>query len=165
MTICALYIRVSTGEQAPGIQLDILRRYADDRRFIVYRDYIDIISGIEASRPQLDHLLKDMRKGMFKTVICLKLDRLGRSLQHLINIAVEFNNNSIDLICVDQNIDTTTPGGKLTFHVLGAVAEFERELISERTKQGLAGASNVGKRGKDKKPRRKAGYLRRWSKE
>ena len=71
----------------------------------------------------------------------------------------------VDLICATQDIDTSTPNGKLLFHIFGAVAEFERELISERVKLGLKNAKNVGKRGKDKKVRRKSGYINRWANE
>ena len=104
-----------------------------------------------------------MRTGKFDVVVIWKLDRLGRSLQHLLHIVDEFKKYNIDFVCVSQNIDTSTASGNFTFHILGAVAEFERTLISERTKEGLKSAKNVGKRGKDKKPRRKSGYYMRWA--
>ena len=106
----------------------------------------------------------DMRMGLFNCVVIYKLDRLGRSLSHLIGICEEFNNKGIDLVVTSQNIDTKTASGKLLFHILGAVAEFERDLISERTKLGLRKAKNVGKRGKDKRPRKKGGYYLRYQK-
>jgi len=104
----------------------------------------------------------DMRKNLFNCIVIYKLDRLGRSLGHLITVCEELHNKDIDLIVTSQNIDTKTPSGKLLFHILGAIAEFERELISERTKLGQRNAKNIGKRGKDKKPRRKSGYYQRW---
>ena len=109
-------------------------------------------------------MLQDMRKNHFKCVIIYKLDRLGRSLKHLLTICEEFNNKNIDLIVTSQNIDTKTPSGRLLFNILGSIAEFESELISERTKLGQKSAKNIGKRGKDKKPRRKSGYYLRYSK-
>jgi len=107
-------------------------------------------------------MLQDMRKGLFNCVVIWKLDRLGRSLKHLITICEELHNKSVDLIVTSQNIDTSTASGKLLFNILGSVAEFERELISERTKLGQKSAKNVGKRGKDKKKRRTSGYTQRW---
>jgi DNA invertase Pin-like site-specific DNA recombinase len=86
-----------------------------------------------------------------------KLDRLGRSLQHLLSLFDEFNKRRISFIATTQNIDTTTAGGRLQMQILGAFAEFERSLISERTKEGLKVATGVGKRGKDKKPRKRRG--------
>jgi len=80
-----------------------------------------------------------------------------------LQIVNEFRIKNVNFVCVSQNIDTTTASGKFTFHILGAVAEFERELISERTKEGLKHAKNVGKRGKDKRPRKKTGYLLRYA--
>jgi len=84
-------------------------------------------------------------------------------LKHLITVCEEFHNKGIDLIVTSQGIDTSTATGKLLFNILGSVAEFERELISERTKLGQKNAKNIGKRGKDSKPRRKSGYHQRWA--
>jgi len=161
----ALYARVSTEEQHPEIQIDLLKKYAESHGIHVVKVYVDRVSGVKSSRPALNDMLFDMRKGLFSCIIIYKLDRLGRSLQHLINICEELNHKNIDLIVTSQNIDTRTPSGKLLFHILGAIAEFERELISERTRMGLKHAKNVGKRGRDKKPRRKSGYYLRWQKD
>ena len=106
----------------------------------------------------------DAKNRCFDVVIVWKLDRLGRSLQHLIRMVNYFQQWGIDFICTTQNIDTTNSSGKLLFHIMGALAEFERELISERTKLGLKKAKNVGKRGKDKKKRKKGGYYLRYQK-
>jgi len=106
-----------------------------------------------------------MREKRFDCIIIWKLDRMGRSLKHLLNILEEMKKKKIDLIVTSQNIDTKTSSGQLLFNILGSIAQFESQLISERTKLGLKKAKNVGKRGKDKKPRRKSGYLNRWQKE
>jgi len=163
--IAAIYVRVSTGEQNPEHQIDKLKTYTSLQNIKVYNIYSDKISGTKDSRPALNDLMFDMRDKKFNCVIIWKLDRLGRSLKHLITICEEFVKKDIDLICVSQNIDTGTASGKLLFHILGAVAEFERELISERTKLGQRNAKNIGKRGKDKKVRSKSGYYRRWEKQ
>jgi len=162
--VCAVYVRVSTEDQHPEIQIDELKDFVVLLKGVIYKVYVDKISGTRSSRPALNDLMFDMRKGLFNCVVVSKLDRLGRSLGHLITICEEFNNKGIDLVVKSQNIDTGTASGKLLFHVLGAVAEFERELISERTKAGLRRAKNVGKRGPDKKPRRKSGYNLRYQK-
>jgi len=160
----AIYCRVSTRDQHPEIQEKALLEYADRQDYEVFKVYTDKTSGKKQSRPALNDLLFDMRDGHFDAIICTKLDRLGRSLQHLINIVQECDNKNVGLIFKDQSIDTTTPQGKLFYHILGAVAEFEAELISERTKEGLKDAEGVGKRGKDKKPRKKGGYYLRYQK-
>ena len=162
--ICAIYSRVSTTEQHPEKQVETLITFSSQQNIKVYKTYTDITSGRKDTRPQLNELLMDMRMGYFNCIVAYKLDRVGRSLKHLITVVEELNNKGVDLIITSQNIDTKTASGKLLFHVLGAVAEFEAELISERTKMGLKKAKNVGKRGKDKKPRRKAGYNLRYQK-
>ena len=158
-----IYARVSTDEQNPEHQIDVLKTYSTNQGYDVVKVYVDTISGTKDSRPNLNNLMFDMRKGLFDCVVIYKLDRLGRSLKHLINICEEFYKKNIDLVCTSQNIDTSTASGKLLFHILGAVAEFESELISERTKLGQRKAKNIGKRGKDKKKRRVSGYHQRWA--
>jgi len=162
---CALYVRVSTDDQHPENQIETLKKYVELLKWDIYKVYIDKISGTKDSRPALNDMMFDMRDKKFNCVVIYKLDRLGRSLKHLINICEEFYKKDISLVCTSQNIDTSTASGKLLFHILGAVAEFERELISERTKLGQRKAKNVGKRGKDKKVRNKSGYYRRWEKQ
>lgn len=163
-TTVAVYCRVSTRDQHPEIQEKDLLGYCERMGYKVYKVYTDKTSGKKQSRPALNDMLFDMRAGHFTAIVCTKLDRLGRSLQHLINIAQECHNKDVGLIFAHQSIDTTTPQGKLFYHILGAVAEFEAELISERTREGLKDAENVGKRGKDKKPRKKGGYYLRYQK-
>jgi|WetSurMetagenome_2_1015567.scaffolds.fasta_scaffold02409_4 DNA invertase Pin-like site-specific DNA recombinase len=160
----AIYTRISTNEQNTLAQEQELRRYAELKGYIIHKVYTDTISGSKSSRPGLNELMIDSRKDLFDIVICYKLDRLGRSLQHLLNIADEWRKRGIAFICTSQGIETITASGKLVYSILGAIAEFERELISERTKQGLKHAVNVGKRGKDKHPRKKGGYYLRYHK-
>jgi len=174
----AIYCRVSTEEQNLDNQIQELKKIALLQNYMVYEIYTDKVSGTKDSRPELNRMMFDMRKGCFNAVMIYKLDRLGRSLKHLITVCEEFHNKGIDLIVTSQGIDTSTATGKLLFNILGSVAEFERELISERTKTGFIYKKDgtvvgrkkgtpVGKRGKDKtdKPRRKAGYYQRWANE
>jgi DNA invertase Pin-like site-specific DNA recombinase len=158
----AIYVRVSTIDQKPELQIAACKKYCEANSLITWKVYIDTTSGKDANRTALNELMFDMRAHRFQVVVVWKLDRLGRSLRHLLRIVEEFEKNHVDFVCTSQNFDTTTSHGKLVFRLIAAIAEFERELISERTKEGLKQAKNVGKRGKDKKPRNKAGYYRRW---
>jgi len=154
----AIYARVSTEEQDADKQEEALTDYCKRFGYEIYKIYKDQgISGIKTSRPQFDELLKDMRQYKFTCVMVTKLDRLGRSLQHLLSILDEFNKKGVHFIAITQNIDTTSASGKLQLQILGAFAEFERNLISERTKEGMKRAVGVGKRGKDKIPRKRRG--------
>lgn len=157
----AIYCRVSTDKQDLERQIDYCEKHCEIKGWEVYKVYSDIISGSASSRPGFNELLKDMRQYKFQAIIVSKLDRLARSLQHLLTLIDEFNNKGVQFVAVSQNIDTTSSTGKLQFQIMGAFAEFERNLISERTKEGLRGKENVGKRGKDKKPRKKRGVLRK----
>ena len=161
---CAIYCRVSTQDQNIKNQVETLKTFANIQKLKIQKVYIDKISGIKDSRPALNQMMFDMRKGLFNCVVIYKLDRLGRSIKHLLTIVEEFHNKDIDLIVSSMNIDTKTPSGKLLFVILGGVAEFERDLISQRTKLGLKNAKNVGKRGKDKKRRKRSGYYLRYQK-
>jgi DNA invertase Pin-like site-specific DNA recombinase len=143
----ALYARVSTLDQKTAPQLDALRAYATARGFEVVEEYVDHgVSGAKSRRPALDQLLADARRRRFDAVACVKLDRLARSVRHLTEMAGEFDALGVGLIVLDQAIDTTTPAGRLLFHVLGSIAEFERDLISERTRAGMAAARRRGAR-------------------
>jgi len=164
MKKCAIYARVSTDEQNPEIQVQELKTISSQQNYMVFDVYVDKVSGTKDSRPELNRMMFDMRKGLFNTIFIYKLDRLGRSLKHLITICEEIHNKNISLVVTSQGIDTSNATGKLLFNILGSVAEFERELISERTKQGLKHAKNVGKRGKDKGKRSKSGYYLRHQK-
>ena len=160
----AIYARVSTDMQDVDKQVQELKSIALLQKYMVFDVYSDVVSGTKDSRPELNRMMFDMRKGCFDTIMIYKLDRLGRSLKHLITICEEFHNKGIDLIVTSQGIDTSTATGKLLFNILGSVAEFERELISERTKLGQKkNRALVGKRGKDKDKRRTSGYIQRWA--
>jgi DNA invertase Pin-like site-specific DNA recombinase len=142
-----LYCRVSTQEQTVDPQLHSLREYALARGLEVVEEFVDHgVSGAKDQRPALDQLLKDARRRRFDVVACVKLDRLARSVRHLTTLAGEFEALGIGLVVLDQAIDTTTPSGRLLFHVLGAIAEFERDLIRERTAAGMRAARRRGKR-------------------
>jgi DNA invertase Pin-like site-specific DNA recombinase len=157
----AIYCRVSTEEQSNDQQEALCKEHCKRMGYEIFGIYKDTISGIKESRPAFNLLLVDMRHYMFDCVMVSKLDRIGRSLQHLLSLIEEFTQKGIHLISVTQNIDTTTSVGKLQLQIMGAFAEFERNLISERTKEGLKGNMKVGKRGKDKRPRQKRGGLKK----
>jgi len=156
-----IYCRVSTEEQDADKQEFICREYCKRNDFEVYKVYKDVISGTKESRPQFNQLLEDMRNLKFDAIMVTKLDRVGRSLKHLLNLFDEFQNKGIHFIAVTQNIDTSSASGKLQMQILGAFAEFERNMISERTKEGMRRAVGVGKRGKDKNPRKRRGGLKK----
>jgi len=157
----AIYARVSTDDQFADKQVEALKDYCSRFVYDVFDVYIDVIGGASTSRPAFNSLLVDMRKYKFNCVMVTKLDRLGRSLSHLLSLIDEFKKKGVNFIATTQNIDTTTATGNLLFQIMGAFAEFEKNIISERTKEGLKKAKNVGKRGKDKKPRQKRGGLRK----
>lgn len=158
-----IYARVSTEEQSIDKQVVECMEFCKFRKYDVVSVYKDVISGSKDSRPQLDLLMKASFKKEFDAVVVWKLDRLGRSLQHLLSIVGQWKKSGIGFISVTQQFDTTSSGGNLIFSIFGSMAQFERDLISERTKMGLKHAKNVGKRGKDKKARRKGGYLLYWA--
>lgn len=151
----AIYCRVSTEEQHADKQEEICKEYCKRHNHEVYAVYTDVISGTKVQRPSFNKLLEEMRHYKFNAIVVTKLDRLGRSLQHLLSLFEEFKTKGLDFIAVTQNIDTSTAAGKLQLQIMGAFAEFERNIISERTKEGMRHAKNVGKRGKDKQPRRR----------
>lgn len=157
----AIYCRVSTDEQFVDKQEEICREACDRQNYEVYEVYKDVISGWSTSRIMFNKLLDDMRHYKFDAIMVTKLDRLGRSLQHLLSLVDEFNKKGIKFIAVTQNIDTSSAGGRLQMQIMGAFAEFERNIISERTKEGLSRAVGVGKRGKDKFPRKRRGVLKK----
>lgn len=133
------YARVSTEDQHLYMQEDALRSSGCEEVFT------DIASGVKAARPGLYTALSRLRKG--DTLVVWKLDRLGRSLTHLIQIVKELSEKGIGFKCLQENIDTTTSGGQLVFHIFGALAQFERELITERTQAGLKAARVRGRFG------------------
>lgn len=145
MKAAALYARVSTLEQDCSLQLDELRRYAN-QRFGRVVEFVDRgVSGIQRRRPQLDALMQGARRRSFDAVVVWKFDRFGRSLKHLLDSLAEFHALGIDFISLTEGIDTTTPTGQLLFGIFGAVAQFERDLIVERVRAGIAHARSLGK--------------------
>src|SRR5438445_1863068 len=142
----ALYGRVSTGEQSTEGQLQALRRYAEARGW-GSQEFVDHgVSGAKERRPALDRLVKAARARQIDIVAVTKLDRLARSTHHLVSLGRELAALGVDLVVLDQHIDTTTPTGRLLFHMLAAIAEFERDLIRERVKAGLERAKAKGVR-------------------
>lgn len=142
----ALYVRVSTTDQDVGLQLDELRTVAAQRGWHVSGEYLDEgVSGAKTSRPALDSMMKDARLGRFDLVAVWKLDRLGRSLQHLLRLLDDLQGFGVGFVSLrDSGIDTTNPQGRLLLQLLGAFAEFERALIQERVKAGLVRARVKG---------------------
>jgi DNA invertase Pin-like site-specific DNA recombinase len=157
----AIYTRVSKSDQDVTVQQKLCTEYCSRMGYQVYSIYTDEgVSGMKDSRPQFDQLLKDMRALKFECIVVSKLDRIGRSLQHILALFTEFTNRGCHFIAVTQSIDTSSAVGKFQLQMLGAMAEFERNLISERTREALKYAKNVGKRGPDKKQRKKRGVVR-----
>lgn len=157
----ALYIRVSTEHQNLNNQLQLCKAFCEREGHEIFDVYQDVYTGKSDSRPDFNRLLNDMRHFKFDGIVVTKLDRLARSLKHLLSLVEEFTNKGVHFMAVTQSIDTSSSVGKLQLHMMGAFAEFERSMISERTKEGLKGKLNVGKRGKDKKARKKRGGLRK----
>lgn len=141
----AIYIRVSTEEQKTDMQRDELLKFAFARNWKgqIYEDLG--VSGTTANRPALKKLLSDVRSRKVDVVLCWKLDRLFRSLKHLVVTLQEFEELGVQFVSLKDNIDLTTSSGRLMMHMLGAFAEFEASLIKERIKSGLASAVSKGK--------------------
>jgi DNA invertase Pin-like site-specific DNA recombinase len=134
------YARVSTSDQNPELQTDALTKAGCER---IYTD--SGVSGSKISRPELDKALDHVREG--DCIVVWKLDRLGRSLTHLVGLVGELERRGVQFKSLQETIDTSTPGGKLVFHVFCSLAEFERDLIKERTNAGLTAARARGRVG------------------
>ena len=144
----AIYARVSTIHQGqdPGLQTRELREYAERRGWTVTSEYVDIgISGTKEKRPELDRLMSDAHRRRFDAVLVWKFDRFARSVSHLLRALESFKTQGIEFISFSEQLDTSTPAGKLVFTVLGAVAELERSLIVERVRAGMRNARAKGK--------------------
>ncbi|GAB3491199.1 recombinase family protein [Curvibacter fontanus] len=144
----ALYARVSTGSQTTENQLKELRAVAQREGWEVVTEYVDHgISGAKGrkDRPQLDAMLKAVTRREFDLVASWSVDRLGRSLVDLVGMLGELHSKGTDLYLHQQGIDTTTPSGKAMFQMMGVFAEFEREMIRERVRAGLAVVKETGK--------------------
>jgi DNA invertase Pin-like site-specific DNA recombinase len=138
----AIYARVSTTNgQDPEMQLRELREYCQRRNWVISRVYVDVgISGAKEKRPELDSLIADAHRRHFDAVVVWRFDRFARSVSHLLRALENFRSLGIEFVSLSEQVDTSTPTGKMIFTVLGAVAELERSLIVERVKAGLRNA-------------------------
>jgi DNA invertase Pin-like site-specific DNA recombinase len=168
----AIYVRNSTNEerQNPQTQIRPLIQRCE-REGWDYEIFQEFASGSKESRPELDKMMVRIRQGEFKVVLVWRLDRLGRSLKHLLQLIEEFKNKGVKFISLTEGFDTMTPQGELFFSIAGAFAQFERKLIQERINAGLKRVKEEGKSlgrpkgSRDKKVRRKSGYHLRWVKD
>src|SRR3989442_9339382 len=144
----AIYARVSTTNgQDPELQLRELREYCPRRGWEVAGEYVDVgISGAREQRQQLNRLIADAHRRRFDAVVVWKFDRFARSVSHLLRALETFKALGIDFVSLSEQVDTSTPTGKMVFTVLGAVAELERSLICERVRAGIRNAKAKGKR-------------------
>jgi DNA invertase Pin-like site-specific DNA recombinase len=145
----AIYARVSTvgNGQSPEMQLRELREYVERRGWTLAREYVDEgISGAKDSRPQLNRLMEDAHRRKFDCVLVWKFDRFARSVSHLLRALETFKSQGIEFISFSEQMDTSTPTGRMIFTVLGAVAELERSLAAERVRAGVRNAKAKGKR-------------------
>src|SRR5467141_4617284 len=142
----ALYSRVSTEVQNTDGQETEMREYAKHRGWDVTRIYRDKMSGAKCSRPALDELMVDANKRKMDIVQVWRFDRFARSVSHLLQALETFRTVGIEFVSISEQVDTSTPTGKMVFTVLGAVAELERSLIVERVRMGLRHARSKGKR-------------------
>ncbi len=143
----ALYARVSTNHKYPEVQLRELRALAAARGSTISREYVDTgISGVSTNRPELARLLADAHKGCFSGILVWRLDRLGRSLRHLVTVVEDLLARGIEVIsATEPHMDSTTPPGRLLRNIFASVAEYEREMIRERVIAGLRKAKADGK--------------------
>ena len=143
----AIYARVSTLDQQPENQLQELRRYVHARSWPAAVEYVDHgVSGTTDRRPALDRLIRDATRRRFDILICWRLDRLGRSLKHLVTLLDELQALGVGFVSLGEGIDLQTPAGRLQLHILAALSEFERARIAERVQAGLARARRQGTR-------------------
>ncbi len=145
----AIYARVSTANngQDPTMQTRELREYCGRRGWQVAGEYVDVgISGAKEKRPELERLMADAHRRRFDAVVVWRFDRFARSVLHLLRALENFRALGIEFVSLSEQVDTSTPTGKMVFTVLGAVAELERSLIAERVKAGLRNARTKGKR-------------------
>lgn len=166
------YYRISTRDkQDIAMQQKAVRDYCQREGIELIQEYSDIgQSGKKESRPQFDIMLERMRQGLYDCIITYKLDRIGRSLAHLVKLFEEFNKKKINFISITQSINTTTPEGRMFLHILMVLAEYERELTLSRITSGLDEARAKGrilgrpKGKKDSKRRALSGYHIAWAK-
>ena len=144
----AVYARVSTTHgQDPEMQLRELREYCQRRNWDIGEEYVDVgISGAKEKRPELDRLLAHAHRRNFDAVVVWRFDRFARSVSHLLRALEDFRSLGIEFVSLTEQVDTSTPTGKMVFTVLGAVAELERSLIVERVRAGLRNARAKGRK-------------------
>lgn len=144
----AIYARVSTTNgQDPQMQLGEVREYCQRRGWQIEGEYVDAgVSGAKERRPQLDTLLAACRKRRVDAVVVYRYDRFARSLRQLVNALEEFRSLGIEFISLHEGVDTSTPNGRLVFGIFASIAEFERELIRDRVRSGIAAARSKGKK-------------------
>jgi len=142
-----IYVRCSTAHQDLDLQRDDLSEFAKRRCWQIHQIYEDKgISGAKDKRPALDQLMADARRGKFDLIAVWRFDRFGRSVAHLVNSLNEFQSLGIDFVSLNEAVDTSTPAGRVLFSVMASIAEFERTLIQERVKAGVARAMANGVR-------------------
>ncbi|MCX5698180.1 MAG: recombinase family protein [Candidatus Omnitrophica bacterium] len=169
----AIYGRVSTNKQVAETQLLPPRDFCREHKIKVFKEYVDVgVSGAKESRPQLNRLLDDMRIKKFEVIVIYRLDRIARSLSHLLNLFQEFRNRKVRLISLADNIDTfkaDDPVSKAFWQLLGVFSELEKEIIRGRVISGLERAKRAGVKlgrrlgSKDKRPRATSGYKLRYA--
>jgi DNA invertase Pin-like site-specific DNA recombinase len=143
----AIYARVSTTDQGVEMQLVAVREYLERRGWALTGEYIDQgVSGAKDRRPNLDHLMADARRRVFDAVVVFRFDRFARSVSHLARALDEFRALGIEFVSLHEAVDTSTPMGRAMFHIAGAFAELEREIIRERVKAGLQNARRRGRK-------------------
>jgi DNA invertase Pin-like site-specific DNA recombinase len=141
-----IYVRVSTGLQNPEMQTNELKEYAARRGFQIVGEFTDIMTGSRDDRPELNKALTHCKQRQADVLLVWKLDRLGHSLRHLVNLVAELEAVGVAFISLRDNLDFGTPAGHLMFAVMDATAQFERDLIREHTRAGLANARRKGVR-------------------
>ena len=143
----ALYARVSTADQRPDLQLDALRQLASQRGWTIAGEYVDQgVSGARARRPALDRVMTAVHRGEVDVVAVWRFDRFARSMQHLVTALDDFRAQGVEFVSVQDGCDTSTAAGRMMFGVIASLAEFERELIRERVRAGMAAAKRRGRR-------------------
>jgi DNA invertase Pin-like site-specific DNA recombinase len=148
-TRVAIYARVSTTNHGQDVSLQTreLQQFSTARDWQIAGEYVDAgVSGAKDSRPELNRLMADAKRRKFDAVLVWKLDRFGRSLRHLVNALAEFESLGIAFVSLSDNLDLSTASGRLMFNIIGAMAEFERELIRERVRAGMKNARAKGAR-------------------
>lgn len=146
---CALYGRVSTTDKGQDVQMQMheLRTYASNRRWEIAGEYVDEgHSGAKESRPALNRLMSDAKQRKFDAIVVWKLDRFGRSLKHLVMALADLESLGIAFVSLRDGFDLSTASGRLMFQIIGAMGEFERNLIRERVRAGMENARRKGRR-------------------